>query len=220
MRAKESADDYRLFPDPDLSPFDLSDDFIDAVRVRLPELPDGRVKRYLDDLALPSLDARVIGYDIDLAQFFDESLEVSGKKEFAKPLANLLLNDVSAYLNSEQLKIDETKLSPKHLAELAELITEDKISSKQGKALLAEVFERGESPLALVKELGVEQVSDTGEIESIAGQVLLANPEKVAEYQAGKTGLLGFFVGQAMKASAGKANPKLLSEIIERLLSE
>jgi aspartyl-tRNA(Asn)/glutamyl-tRNA(Gln) amidotransferase subunit B len=220
MRVKETADDYRLFPEPDLAPYDLSDAFIAGVRSKLPELPDARIARYRRDLPLSSADARALASDIQLARFFDAALAAAdGRQELAKPLANLLLNDVSAYLNAEQLELEDTKLKPEHLAELADLSARDAISSKQGKELLAEVFARGVSPVELVEVLGVRQVSDTGALETVATSILEANPAKVEEYRAGKTGLLGFFVGQAMKTTAGAANPKLLSEMFEKMLN-
>ncbi len=221
MRSKETVDDYRLFPDPDLAPYHLSDEFITQVRSRLPELPDARAQRYRADLSLPFTDARVLAGDNELACFFDATLdkaEASG--ELARPLANLLLNDVSAFLNAEQLTLEQTRLKPEYLAELGSLIAHGDISSKQGKEVLAEVFARGVSPVKLVEELGIKQVSDVGEIETVAQAVLDANPNKVEEYRAGKTGLLGFFVGQAMKATNGTANPKVLNETFQRLLSE
>lgn len=256
MRSKETVDDYRLFPDPDLAPYSLSEDFIESVRQRLPELPDARSARYAAELALPAADARALAADIDLAHFFDVALDeatvgrtdtgkvaqgqrASGQPAakkatsegpsseasastavLAKSLANLLLNEVSAYLNAESLALEQTKLKPGHLVELVSLVAGGDISSKQGKEVLAEVFKQGVSPTALVEKLGIRQVSDAGEIEAVAQAVLTANPEKAAEYQAGKIGLLGFFVGQAMKATDGTANPKLLNETFQRLLSD
>ena len=219
MRSKETVDDYRLFPDPDLAPYDLSDEFIESVRAKLPELPDARVARYSAEHDLPVSDARSLVQDVAMAQFFDEALEAAdNNKGLAKPLANLLLNDVSAYLNAEQLELGDTKLRPEHLAELAGLIAQEEISSKQGKEVLAKVFLRGISPVELVEELGIKQVSDSGEIEAVAKAVMEANPDKVEQYRAGKTGLLGFFVGQAMKETKGTANPKLLNEVFQKLL--
>jgi len=219
MRSKETVDDYRLFPDPNLAPNDLSDEFIEGIRARLPELPDARLARYREELTLPRADARALSQDLDLARFFDAALLATAEKtELAKPLANFLLNEVSGYLNAESLTLEQTRLKPEHLVELIGLVARGEISSKQGKEVLAQVFAKGTSPHELVAELGIAQVSDSSEIESIAQAVLDANPGKVAEYQAGKTGLLGFFVGQAMKATDGTANPKLLNEAFAKLL--
>jgi aspartyl-tRNA(Asn)/glutamyl-tRNA(Gln) amidotransferase subunit B len=218
MRSKETADDYRLFPDPDLAPYHLSDEFIQRVAARLPELPDARVARYLAAYVLNAADARALAGEIELARFFDAALE-AGSSKLAKPLANLLLNEVSAYLNTESVALAETRLDPQHLAELAGLVADGTISSMQGRQVLALVFARGVSPAELVEELGIRQVSDTGEIEAVAQTVLDNNADKVAEYRAGKTKLLGFFVGEAMKATGGTANPKLLNQTFQRLLS-
>jgi aspartyl-tRNA(Asn)/glutamyl-tRNA(Gln) amidotransferase subunit B len=219
MRSKESVEDYCLFPDPNLTPIILSDTYIEEIRSRLPELPDARIARYITNLQLSASDARTLIGDIDLAHFFDAALSCGPKTaQRAIPLANLLINEVSAYLNAQSLSLSQTKLSPEHLSELIQLVAQEEISSKQGKEVLVEVIERGVSPQALVKELGIAQVSDAGEIEAVAKQILSENPQKVAEYQAGKTGLLGFFVGQAMKATNGMANPKLVNEVFLKLL--
>lgn len=232
MRSKETAEDYCLFPDPDLAPNDLSDAYIAEIRSRLPELPDARVARYCATLHLPVADARTLSGDVALARFFDEALAATAAataadatagataQEQAKPLANLLLNEVSAYLNANQLTLEQTKLKPEYLAELVELVAQGAISSKQGKEVLAQVFAQGVSPAVVIKELGIQQVSNAGEIEAVALQILDAHPQKVAEYQAGKTGLLGFFVGQAMKATEGKANPQLMNETFLKILSK
>lgn len=218
MRSKETVNDYRLFPDPDLAPYHLNDEFIASVRSKLPELPDARAARYLADAGLSKADARALAGDISLARFFDAALLSAGKKPLAKPLANLLLNDVSAHLNAELLDLEDTKLKPEYLAELANCIMQGDISSKQGKTVLAEVLAEGSSPLDIIEKLGIKQVSNIDEIEAIAQDVLSAHPDKVLEYQAGKIGLLGFFVGQALGATGGRANPKILNEIFQKLL--
>lgn len=220
MRSKETADDYRLFPDPDLAPYNLSEAFIEELRLSLPELPSARIERYCAEYALSVADARGLAQDIELSLFFDEAVEHAQKPELAKVLANLLLNEVSAYLNAEQLKLRQTKLKPRYLAELATLIAADEISSKQGKTILIKVFSQGVAPAQLVEKLGIKQLSDRGEIKVIAQSIVDNNPVKVKEYQAGKTGLLGFFVGQALKATDGTANPKLLNEAFQELLNE
>ncbi|MDR2035195.1 MAG: Asp-tRNA(Asn)/Glu-tRNA(Gln) amidotransferase subunit GatB [Coriobacteriales bacterium] len=224
MRSKETVADYYLFPDPDLAPNDLSDAFINEMRSRLPELPDARIARYVTTLQLSLADARILAGDIELARFFDRALEAAPQtastQELAKPLANMLINEVSAYLNAETLSLEQTKLKPEYLLELTQLVLSEEISSKQGKEVLAQVFIQGVSPAELVEELGIKQVSNVEEIGAVAQRILDANPAKVAEYQAGKTGLLGFFVGQAMKATDGRANPKLINETFVNLLSK
>lgn len=220
MRLKETADDYRYFPDPNLAPYNLSDEFIESVRARLPELPEQKRKRYQETFGLSYADSSTLAGDADLSRFFDEGFAAIPEKagELAKPSANLLLNDVSAHLNTSGLKLSETKFTPQHLVGLAELIVQEAISSKQGKDVLARIIESGESPENIVEREGMQQVSDIAELEAIAAALLEQFPEKVAEYQGGKTGLMGFFVGQAMKATQGQGNPKLINETFVKLL--
>jgi aspartyl-tRNA(Asn)/glutamyl-tRNA(Gln) amidotransferase subunit B len=247
MRVKETADDYRLFPEPDLAPYDLSDEFIARVKARLPELPDAKKQRFIATYDLPYNDAVNLSSDVELARFFDEALAVVGAedvspatpvilseakdpaddvrtkpdvavKSLAKPIANLLLNDVSAYLNANNLTLPATKLTPPNLAELAQLVADDTISSKQAKEVFALTAQTGDAPAAIVEQKGMKQVSDSGAIEELVAKVIAANSEKVAEYQSGKTGLLGFFVGAVMRETAGQGNPKLINEILRKHL--
>jgi aspartyl-tRNA(Asn)/glutamyl-tRNA(Gln) amidotransferase subunit B len=217
MRVKETADDYRLFPEPDLAPYDLSDAFIQSVRDRLPELPHAKRLRFTEKYGLPSADAVNLSQDVELAAFFDAAI-ASGAVTLAKPIANLLLNDVSAYLNANNQTLGTSALTPANLAQLAQLIAEGAISSKQGKEVLTLTVQSGEQPQRIVEQKGFKQVSDTGAIEAIVDEVLEQNPAKVAEYKEGKTGLLGFFVGQTMKAMQGQGNPQLISTIVAQKL--
>ena len=217
MRIKETEDDYRYFPEPDLAPYDLSDDFIETVRHMLPELPDEKRARFMDTWSLSYADASNLAQDTELAAFFDDAVS-DASEILAKPIANLLLNDVPAYLNAHGLTLGETNLNPSHIAELAQLIADRTISSKQGKEVFARVLETGEAPQRIVEQEGMQQVSDTGALEKIAADILAQFPDKAAEYRAGKTGLLGFFVGQAMKETKGQGNPKLINEAFSRLL--
>ena len=222
MRLKETADDYRYFPDPNLAPFDLSDEFIDSARARLPELPDEKRARFMTTYGLTFADAAALAADRGMAAFFDEGMRscpsTETAQELAKPIANLLLNDVSAYLNTSGLKLDQTRLTPRHLVELVSLVAQDVISTKQGKEVCLRMLETGLSPAQIVEQEGMQQLSDATALEKVALTVLEQFPAKVAEYQSGKTGLLGFFVGQTMKATQGQGNPKLINEIFVRLL--
>ncbi|MDR2672042.1 MAG: Asp-tRNA(Asn)/Glu-tRNA(Gln) amidotransferase subunit GatB [Coriobacteriales bacterium] len=226
MRVKETADDYRLFPEPDLAPYDLSDEFIAGVRALLPELPDERRERYLRDYDLPLHDANILAYDVDLADFYDAALQTSAKEkstptqQLAKQLAKLLINEVLAYLNAHNLTLAQTALSPENLAGLAGLTLSGALSSKQAKAVFAQTVTNGDSPQEIVDKLGFKQVSDVEELTAVARDILTRFPDKVREYRAGKTGLIGFFVGQAMQATAGQANPVLLNETFTGLLNE
>ncbi|MDR0347415.1 MAG: Asp-tRNA(Asn)/Glu-tRNA(Gln) amidotransferase subunit GatB [Coriobacteriales bacterium] len=216
MRVKETADDYRLFPEPDLAPYDLSDEFIEGVRARLPELPDAKKRRYVEDFGVPAADAGNVAGDVELSAFFEEAVCLA--PALAKPIANLLLNDVAAHLNANGVTLGQSGLVPEHLTELAQLISEDTISSKQAKDVFALMVKSGASPQIIVEEQGMRQLSDVGAIEEVVKRVLAENPEKVAEYRSGKVGLLGFFVGQAMRATGGQGNPKLINEIVREHL--
>jgi aspartyl-tRNA(Asn)/glutamyl-tRNA(Gln) amidotransferase subunit B len=216
MRVKETADDYRLFPEPDLAPYDLTDEFIEEVRARLPELPDAKKLRYSEDLGLPPADAANLAGEVELSAFFENAARC--EPELAKPIANLLLNDVAAYLNANNLTLGDSGLIPQHLAELARLVAEETISSKQAKELFALMVETGDAPGTIVEARGMRQVSDTAALEALINEILATNPDKVAAYQSGKTGLIGFFVGQVMKATEGQGNPRLINEILRKNL--
>ena len=219
MRVKETADDYRLFPEPDLAPYDLSDEFIQGVRARLPELPDAKKRRFMDSYGLSLADAGNLAADADISAFFDAAVDPKDAA-LAKPIANLLLNDVAAYLNAGNLTLKECRFLPCDIAELAQLVADGAISSKQAKEVFSIMAESGDAPSRIVKAHGMQQLSDTGAIEGIVETTLAANPDKVAEYRGGKTGLIGFFVGQVMKATEGQGNPKLINEILRKHLDD
>ena len=219
MRVKETADDYRLFPEPDLAPYDLTDEFIERVRERLPELPDQKSARFESSFGLSAYDARHLVENASVAAFFEACME-EAKSELAKPLANLLINDVTARMNAdESFDLGSSALTPSRAVELVGLIASDSISSKQGKEVFAAVIEEDKDPSAIVEERGMKQVSDTGAIEAVIDEVLAANPDKVEQYKGGKTGLIGFFVGQCMKAMKGQGNPKLINELLAKKLA-
>ena len=221
MRVKETADDYRLFPDPDLAPYDLTDEWIDSVRAKLPELPDQKAARFEDAFGLSAYDARHLVEHRATADFFEACMELAGADaaKLAKPVANLVINDVTAYLNAhEGVQLADTPLTPARALALVRLTAEDVISSKQAKEVFAAVLDEDKDPAAVVEERGMKQVSDTGAIEAVVDAVLAANPDKVAQYQGGKTGLIGFFVGQCMKEMRGQGNPKLINELLAKKL--
>ncbi len=219
MRVKETADDYRLFPDPDLAPYDLSDEFIESIRVRLPELPDEKAKRFEEAFGLSAYDARHLVEHRATSNFFEACMK-EAKGELAKPLANLIINDVAAYLNANaEVDLAQSNLTPARAVELVTLLSEDVISSKQAKQVFAAIFEEDKDPSAIVEERGMKQVSDTGAIEAVVDGVLAAFPDKVEQYKGGKTGLLGFFVGQCMKEMKGQGNPKVINELLTKKLS-
>ncbi|MDO4182329.1 MAG: Asp-tRNA(Asn)/Glu-tRNA(Gln) amidotransferase subunit GatB [Coriobacteriia bacterium] len=223
MRVKETADDYRLFPEPDLAPYDLSDAFIEGVRAKLPELPDQKAKRFAADFGLSAYDARHLVENLDVAAFFEEAMAAAGADALtlAKPIANLMINDVSAYLNAH---VDESlgnlALTPARAVELTKLTAADAISSKQAKEVFAAVLEEDKDPGVIVDERGMKQVSDTGAIEAVVDQVIAANPDEVARYKEGNEKLIGFFVGQCMKQMRGQGNPKVINQLLAEKLSQ
>ena len=222
MRVKETADDYRLFPEPDLAPYDLSDEFIEGVRAKLPELPDEKAKRFESEFGLSAYDARHLVEHRSTSNFFEACMAEASddSSKLAKPLANLIINDVAAYANANGVSdMAQTALSPARAVELVKLLAEDTISSKQAKEVFAIVLEDDKDPSVIIEERGMKQVSDTGAIEAVVDGVLAAFPDKVEQYKAGKTGLLGFFVGQCMKQMKGQGNPKVINQLLAQKLS-
>lgn len=231
MRVKETADDYRLFPEPDLAPYDLSDEFIESVRAKLPELPDEKAKRFEESFGLSAYDARHLVEHRSTSNFFEACMTVAGADEegnvssqaaaLAKPLANLIINDVAAYANANNISdMSETTLSPERAVELVKLLADDTISSKQAKEVFSAILEEDKDPSTIVEERGMKQVSDTGAIEAVVDGVLAAFPDKVEQYQGGKKGLLGFFVGQCMKEMKGQGNPKVINQMLTQKLGD
>lgn len=219
MRVKETADDYRYFPEPDLVPYVLTDEFIDKVRATLPELPDDKAKRFASEYDLSPYDVRHLVEDLDFSAFFEACMTVADDKKIAKPIANLIINDLAAYLNAhDDMVLAKTALNPERAITLVKLQAADAISSKQAKEVFAAILAEDEDPEAIVAERGMEQVSDAGAIESIVDAVLAENPAKVEQYRSGKTGLMGFFVGQTMKAMGGQGNPKIINELLSKKL--
>jgi len=219
LRSKEEAHDYRYFPEPDMVPFEFSDEFIAAIRSRLPELPDVRKARFVRDYGLPVHDATVLTGDLDLAEFFESAVTLAGG-ERAKAISNVMLNDLSAHLNAEGIGVVESRIVPSMVAELVELVEDGTISSKQAKSVFAEMAASGDAPGAIVELKGMKQVSDSGAIEEVVARIVEANPDEVAAYRGGKTGLMGFFVGQVMREMRGQANPKVVNEVLARRLAE
>ncbi|MEQ2956588.1 Asp-tRNA(Asn)/Glu-tRNA(Gln) amidotransferase subunit GatB [Slackia piriformis] len=219
MRVKETADDYRLFPEPDLAPYDLSDEFIEGVRAKLPELPDQKAKRFEADFGLSAYDARHLVEHRVTSAFFEEGMKAAADAKLAKPLANLVINDITARMNAdESFDLEASPLTPARAVELVKMTAEDVISSKQGKEVFAAVIDEDKDPAAIVEERGMKQVSDTGAIEAVVDGVIAANPDEVARYKEGNTKLIGFFVGQCMKEMRGQGNPKIINQILAKKL--
>ena len=223
MRVKETADDYRLFPEPDLAPFDLSDEFIDNVRKRLPELPDEKASRFEKDFGLSRYDAIHLIEHRETCNLFEEAIGLSDDKgaDFAKGLANIIINDISAWLNADDSnRIENSPITAQRISDLVNLSVSGKISKSQQKTVFQAILDEEKDPAVIVKEKGLEQVSDTGAITAVVDKVLAENPDKVEQYKGGKTGLIGFFVGQCMKEMQGKGDPKLINQTLASKLND
>ncbi len=218
MRVKETADDYRLFPDPDLAPFDLTDEFIEHCRAEIPELPDAKRDRYEAEFGIKRADAEQIAGDPETAAFFEESAAgLSGKP--AQAVANLIVNELAAYLKGVEGGIADCGIAPAQIASLAKLLAEDAISSNQAHEVFGLMAESGDDPEKIVDERGMRQVSDTGALQPIVDEVLERCADQAQQYRDGNTKVLGFLVGQCMKASRGQGNPKLFNELLREALS-
>jgi aspartyl-tRNA(Asn)/glutamyl-tRNA(Gln) amidotransferase subunit B len=209
MRSKEEAHDYRYFPEPDLQPLVVSQAFIDEVRDSMPELPERRRKRFSEQYGLSFKDASQLVADRSLADYYEAAAEASGNPRAA---ANWVRSELLRELEAAGISAAESRVPPQELGALVRLIDEGKISGKQGKDVLVAMFKAGKTAQSIVEEQGLVQLTDTGEIDALIDSVIAANPDQVANYRAGKEALLGFFVGQVIKTSRGKANPKVVNE--------
>ena len=214
MRKKEFAHDYRYFPEPDLAPLVLDDEYIEKVKRELPELPDEKKERFVSKLGLTPYDAIVICENKETADFFEKA--AAGHD--AKKVANWLMGDFFAMLNEKKLELKDSPVSAENLGRLVELVSQNVINGKTAKDVFAIMAETGENPEKIVDEKGLKQVTDTSAIEAVIDEVLAANPDNAAAYRSGKQGLFGWFVGQVMKASKGKANPGLVNELLKKKL--
>lgn len=217
MRSKEEAHDYRYFPEPDLVPVRFPQGRIEAIRMSIPELPDEKRERFVRDYGLPEYDADMLTQSRASADFFEETVRLSGQ---AKAVSNWMMGELTRLMNADGLEMEDCLLKPSHLAGMIRLLFEGVISTKIAKTVFEEMYRSGKDADTVVKEKGLQQVSDTGAIEKIIADVIASNPKQVAEYKAGKEKLLGYFVGQAMKASQGKANPDLVNELLKKKLNE
>jgi aspartyl-tRNA(Asn)/glutamyl-tRNA(Gln) amidotransferase subunit B len=213
MRSKEEAHDYRYFPDPDLLPLEFDQAYVDALAAKLPELPDAKRARYIGDLGLSAYDASVITADRDSAHFFEAV--AAGRN--AKLAANWVINELAGRLNREGKSVDESPISASQLGGLIDLIASNTISGKIAKDVFEVMWSEGGEASAIVEARGLKQVTDTGAIEKVVDEVLAANPDKVADAKA-KPAALGWFVGQVMKASGGKASPQVVNTLLKAKL--
>ncbi|MGB3532158.1 MAG: Asp-tRNA(Asn)/Glu-tRNA(Gln) amidotransferase subunit GatB [Microcoleaceae cyanobacterium] len=216
MRLKEGSSDYRYFPEPDLPPIEVSREQLEQWKSELAELPVAKRHRYETELGLSAYDTRILTEDQSIAEYFEATVAAGGD---TKQAANWVMGDITAYLKNEKLNITDIALKPEGLAELVTLIEQKTISGKIAKDILPELFSQGGSPKALVEKKGLIQISDTNELETIIDQVLTENADKVEQYRNGKTKLQGFFVGQIMKKTQGRAEPKLTNQLLGKKLN-
>ena len=210
MRAKEFAHDYRYFPDPDLLPLELTDDFIEGIRATLPELPDAKKQRFMDDMGLSAKDATTLVADRESAEYF----EAVAAKHDAKKAANWVTNDLFGALNKAGLTITESPISADHMAKLLTLMDDGTISGKIAKDVFEIMWETSDDPEKIVEDKGLKQITDTGAIEAAVDEIIAANPGQADEVRGGNDKAIGWFVGQVMKATQGKANPQQVNQLL------
>ncbi|AIF65739.1 Asp-tRNA(Asn)/Glu-tRNA(Gln) amidotransferase subunit GatB [Terribacillus saccharophilus] len=211
MRIKEGSDDYRYFPEPDLVPLYIDDAWKERVRASIPELPDARKARYVNELGLPAYDAMVLTLSVEMSDFFEATLKADADPKAA---SNWLMGEVSAYLNKQQKDLSDTALTPEGLAKMITLIEDGTLSSKLAKKVFAELIENGGDPEQIVKDKGLVQISDEGQLTEIISSILDQNEQSVVDFKNGKDRALGFLVGQVMKQTKGQANPPMVNKIL------
>ena len=214
MRSKEDAHDYRYFPDPDLLPLEIKSDFIEKLKSEIPELPDEKKKRFIDKFKLSSYEANILVSDKETSEYF----EIVIKKSDVKLATNWITSELFALLNEKDLEISQSPISAENLSKLINLIKDGTISGKIAKSVFELMANENKDPQKIIEEKNLKQESDPKTLESLIDKVISENPDKVKEYKSGKEKLFGFFVGQVMKASQGKANPKLVNEILKKKL--
>ncbi|MEH7334085.1 Asp-tRNA(Asn)/Glu-tRNA(Gln) amidotransferase subunit GatB [Neobacillus drentensis] len=217
MRVKEGSDDYRYFPEPDLMDIYIDEDWKARIRAEIPELPDQRQKRYVEELGLPVYDAKVLTVTIETANFFEATVNAGAD---AKMASNWVMGEVSGYLNAEGKELHEVALTPEGLASMIKLIENGTISSKIAKTVFKELIENGGDAEQIVKDKGLVQISDEGTLLKIIAEVLDANPKSVEDFKDGKAKAVGFLVGQLMKATKGQANPQLVNQLLQQELQK
>ena len=217
MRSKEEAHDYRYFPEPDLVPIVTSLEAIEAIRRTIPELPEAKRERFVKEYGLPEYDADMLTQSRALAAYYEEAAKLSGQP---KVISNWMMGELMRLLNTEGKEIEDCPVRPDRLAGMVKMISDGTISTKIAKTVFEDMYGTGKDAETVVREKGLVQVSDSGEIENIITDVIKANPAQHADYKGGKDKLFGFFVGQVMKASKGKANPELVNELLKKKLME
>ena len=220
MRSKEDAHDYRYFPDPDLLPLEVTDEFIDNIKSEIPELPDDKKKRFIDEFKISPYEATILVSDIEVAKYFEEVVAKMGKNRDMKLAVNWITGELFAVLNNKNLEISQSPISAKNLAKLINLIKNGTISGKIAKSIFEDMINGDIDPQVIVEEKGLKQESDPKALEVLIEKIINENRDKAIEYKQGKEKLFGFFVGQVMKNSGGKANPQMVNEILKAKLQE
>jgi aspartyl-tRNA(Asn)/glutamyl-tRNA(Gln) amidotransferase subunit B len=218
MRSKEEANDYRYFPDPDLPPLVVDGSTMATILRALPELPTTRFRRYTEELGLSPDDARTLIGERSLAEYFDNVCKTHPGESSGRVIANWMLHELLGALNADGKSIDDSPMTPATLSELIRLVEDGTISGKIGKEIFAESYKTGEAPRAIVERRGVQQISDEAQLWEIVDRVVTANPKQATEYEKGKDGLFGFFVGQVMKQTQGRANPVMTNDLLRKRL--
>ena len=220
MRSKEDAHDYRYFPDPDLLPLEVSDEFIEKLKSEIPELPDDKKKRFIDEFKISDYEATILVSDIEIAKYFEEVVANISDNSDIKLAVNWITGELFALLNDKGLEISQSPISAKNLAKLINLIKDGTISGKIAKSIFEDMVNGDLDPQKIVEEKGLKQESDPKALEVLIEKIINENREKAIEYKQGKEKLFGFFVGQVMKNSGGKANPQIVNEILKKKLQE
>ena len=222
MRSKENAHDYRYFPDPDLVPVNLDDEFINDIKNNIPELPKARRTRFIKELGLPEYDTDIIISDKQLADYYETAYNsaLKGAKDCAKQVANWIITELLGKLNNSKLTIKESPISPENIGKLVILISKGTISGKIAKTIFEEMFKDNKDPETIVKEKGLVQISDAGEIVKVCQEAIAENAKIVADYKSGKKSAIGALVGAVMKKSKGKANPQMVNKTLTELLNK
>jgi aspartyl-tRNA(Asn)/glutamyl-tRNA(Gln) amidotransferase subunit B len=216
MRSKEEAHDYRYFPDPDLVPVMVDEAWIAKIRKELPELPLVKRERFVKEYQIPVYDAGVLTAERALAEYYEEVVRLCGKP---KQASNWVMGDVLRFLNEEKRNIRQCPITAKSLADMIKLIEEGAISGKMAKDVIEEMYKSGKSPQDIIKEKGLVQITDEGELIKTITTIIEANPNQLKDFRGGKEKLFGFFVGQVMKATQGKANPQLVNDLLKKMLA-
>ena len=217
MRVKEGSDDYRYFPEPDLVPLYIDAAWKERVRASIPELPDERKAKYVNEFGLPAYDAHVLTLTKEMSDFFEETIKLDAD---AKLTSNWLMGGVNEYLNKQQKELGETALTPENLAEMIKLLSDGTISSKIAKKVFQDTVESGKAPKVIMEEQGLVQISDPAQLTTLVNDALDQNPQSIEDFKNGKGRAMGFLVGQIMKLSKGQANPQMVNQILKQELEK